>query len=149
VPRSRAAAGDGAPYHRVHMSEENDEESSEPIAYVVSQGRIADFLIGFTLPVIAMPGRSIFRVLLHGSGFVQELEGLPPRIGFYVTYFVASRDVRSAEATTHKRLRDRWDTFYADDARGELTIATEEIERVEERFLARSRLGMSFYSSDD
>jgi hypothetical protein len=126
-----------------------DDESQEPVGYVVSHGRIADFLLRFVLPVIALPGRSIFRVVLHGHGFVHHVEGLPPRIGFYITYFVASREARTAEAKAQKRLRERWETFYADDATGELLVETEEIEMMAERFLARSRWGIAFYSEDD
>lgn len=121
----------------------------EPVGYVISRGRIADFLLGLAFPAIAWPGQSLYRIVLHGHGFVWNVEILPePWIGFYVTYFVAARDVRTAEATAQKRLRDRWDAFYADDVTGELIVEIDDIEQLEERFLARSRYGMAFYRGE-
>jgi hypothetical protein len=73
---------------------------------------------------------------------------LPARIGFYITYFVAARNVRSAEARAVQRLRDRWEAFYS-EASGELIIEVHEIERLRQRFRFRWRQGFAFYSVDD
>lgn len=126
----------------------DEREEEEPIAYVISHGRIADFLRRLSRPVFAWPGRSLYRVVLHGHGFVLRLEGLPPKIGFYITYFVAARNVRAAEAKALQRLNDRWETFY-DDATGQLLVEVEEVEELDARFLMRSRYGLAFYYSDD
>lgn len=120
-------------------------EDAEPIGYVVSHGWLADFLMRLSRPVVAWPGEHLFRIVLHGTGFVHHVEGVPPRRGFYTTYFVAARDVRTAEAKAMQRVRERWETFY-DDATGELSLTVEETERLPERFLRRSRLGFAFYS---
>lgn len=125
------------------------DESQEPVAYIVSRGRLADFILRWSLPAIAWPGQSLFRVVLHGHGFVHTVEGLPPRIGFYVTYFIAARNVRAAEASAIQRLADRWETFFAHETTGQLIIETHETERLQDRFLRRSRWGMAFYNSAD
>ncbi|HEX6097813.1 MAG TPA: hypothetical protein VF432_15920 [Thermoanaerobaculia bacterium] len=128
---------------------ENGAENEEPVAYVVTRGWLADFILRLTRPVVAWPGQELYRVVLHGHGFVHSVAGLPPRIGFYTTYFVAARDVRSAEGKAVQRLRERWDTFYSDEATGDLVIDVEESERLPQRFLRRSRWGLAFYRNDD
>lgn len=125
---------------------END--TSEPVGYVVSNGWLFDFLHRLSIPVLAWPGQSLFRVVLHGHGFVLPVQGLPPRIGFFTTYFVAARNVRNAEARAKQRLTDRWATFYP-DAEGELQLEIEDLERLHERFRKRSHHGFAFYSTDD
>jgi len=115
--------------------------AKEPVATLLSAGRLVDVLQKLSLPVVAWPGRSIFRVRLHGHGFVLEVQGSTPCIGFYTTLFVAARTVRLAEAKAVSALQDRWETFYA-DAAGQLRIEVEEIERLHRRYMTRSRHGM-------
>ena len=124
------------------------DDGEEPVAYVISRGRLADFLLSLSLPVFAWPGRQLFRVVLHGSGFVLPVDGRPSSVGFYITYFVAGRDVRSAERKAAERLNERWANVY-DEAAGELIVETEEVERLDDRFMWRSRSGFVFYSSDE
>lgn len=127
--------------------EEDVLPSEEPIGHVLSGGRIFDLLAKISAPVIALPGRTLHRVVIHGSGINLPVEQDDPIIGFYITYFVAARHVREAEAKAFTAVRNRWETFYS-EATGELQLEVHEIEALDTRFRSRSRLGFAVYGAD-
>jgi hypothetical protein len=130
------------------MSRDDDSPSAEPIAYVLSRGFAADFLTRLAFPVLAVPPRTLYRVVVHGRGFVLPVEQSDPIVGFRVTFCVAARTEDDAKKRAMQRARDRWETFYA-EATGELVVAVDEVERLGRRFARRSRTGFSFYGGDD
>lgn len=129
------------------MTSENHSSGNgdEPIAFVLSRGWLGDLIYGFSLPVVALPGRRIYSVRLHGSGISLPVEGAPtPIVGFHVTYHVAASAVRAAEERAVSRLKDWWDTFYEDTA-GQLEIEIEETREFGGWFRRRSRSGFAYY----
>jgi hypothetical protein len=125
-------------------SEDNDKD--EPVGHILTAGAVVDFLHKFFLPVIALPGRRLYRVVVHGHGFKLPIED-DAAIGFYLTRFVAAGTIREAEEKAINLTRDRWDTFYS-AAEGELKLEIEEIDEQDSRFVWRSRYGVAFYKSE-
>ena len=123
-------------------------DTREPIGHTLSAGWLVDFLGKLSLPVIAWPGQSIFRALLHGYGIVLPIEESDSCIGFYTTYFVAARSVRAAEMKAVAQLQARWRTF-CPQASGQLHVDVEDLKRINTRLHIRARYGMEFYSSDE
>lgn len=133
---------------RPAMSVDDDASGSEPIAHVIGRGRLVDFLTRLALPVLAIPPRALYRVVVHGRGFELPVEQSNPVVGFDVTYYVAARTADDAETRALQRARDRWETFYA-EATGALVVAAAEVEPLPHRFARRSRTGFSFFSDAD
>lgn len=144
-----------APFHQLcrqlerlsPMSRDTDSPDAEPIAYVIGRGRAADFLTRLAFPAIALPPRSLYRVVVRGHGFELPIDGEEPVVAFRVTFYVAARTADEAGMRAMKRASDRWETFYY-EARGELVVAVDQVERLHRRFVRRSRSGMSFYGAD-
>ena len=126
----------------------DSEDDQEPEYFVLSQGWFVDFLLRFPTPVLALPGRNLYRVLVHGHGFSEPVEDSEPIVGFYTTVIASAKDRLEAEQKAIMKVKDRWDTFHP-DATGGLFVDIEETRLIEERFKLRSILGFSLYSEDD
>ena len=114
------------------------------MGYVIGRGWAADFLTRLSAPVLAVPPKALYRVLLHGHGFELPVEHSEPMIGFHVTYYVAARSARHAEGLALRRVAERWQSVYA-EAEGDLNVVVQEVQRLQERFARRGRSGFSFY----
>jgi hypothetical protein len=125
----------------------NEADEQEPVAYILSSGPLLDFLRKLAVPAFAFPGRTLYRVVVHGHGIQLPVEDAEPIIGFYHTQFVAAQTVRDAEVIALRRTRDRWESFYP-AASGELKLEIEVIGPARGRFRWRSRLGFGFYNSE-
>lgn len=129
------------------MLKSTDADRNRAVAHILSAGPLVDFLRKICLPAVALPGYSVFRVLLHGHGFMLPVAESEPIIGFYTTYFVSGKNVRAAEGKALRRLRHQWEMFYP-QASGELKIDVEELQRLDTKVVCGSRYGMAFYSSE-
>ena len=134
--------------HTRMVSRDEQPTNAAPIGYVIGRGWAADFLTRLAFPVLAVPPRALYRVLLHGRGFELPVERSERMVGFYVTYYVAARSAGQAEARAVERVTDRWQNFYP-EARGALVVAVEEVQRLQQRLARRSRTGFSFYSDEE
>jgi hypothetical protein len=126
---------------------DDQSENDAPIGYVIGRGRAADFFTRLALPVLALPPDGLYRVLLHGRGFELPVKQSEPMVSFLVTYYVAARSKNRAETRAVKRVTERWRNLYA-EARGELVVVAEEVERLPQRFARRSRSGFAFYPDE-
>jgi len=101
-------------------------------------------------PVIAIGNQTLWRVLVHGTGFKVETDpGQPALVGFYATYFVAADSVREASRTAELVARNRWSSSGAGArAKGDLEVTIEEIDRINGRFRWRSGFGYAFYTEE-
>jgi len=60
-------------------------------------------------PVIALPGRDLYQVLICGRGFALPVEGERGEpTGFFTTRFVAARSRQDAESIALSRVRKDW-----------------------------------------
>jgi hypothetical protein len=99
-------------------------------------------------PVFALPGRTLYRVLVCGRGISLPVEGDAPICGFFVSVFVAARSADEAERDALTRVRARWQR-YADRATGELELSVEESEALAVRFVLRPVPGFVFFQDED
>ena len=124
------------------------EDPEEAEAHVISHSWLIDFLQRLPSPTFALPGRPIYRALVHGSGFRDPVEDSEPLIGFYVTVFVRAGSTAEADRKARHQVETRWQTFHQ-EAEGPLHLLVEECERIGDRFKLRSIHGFAFYREDD
>lgn len=130
------------------MTSGNDQGPNHaPIGHVIGRGWAADFLTRLAFPVLAVPPKALYRVLLRGRGFELPVEQSEPMVGFYVTYYVPARSADEAGARAVGYVTERWQNFYS-EARSELGVVVEEVERLPQRFARRARSGFAFCSDD-
>ena len=129
------------------MSGDDQRLNDAPIGHVIGRGWAADFLTRLAFPVLAVPPKALYRVLLSGRGFELPVEQSEPMVGFYVTYYVPARSADQAGARAVGYVTERWQNFYS-EARGGLGVVVEEVERLPQRFARRARSGFAFYSDE-
>jgi hypothetical protein len=127
------------------MSGDDQRLNDAPVGHVIGRGWAADLLTRLAFPVLAVPPKALHRVLLRGYGFELPVEQSEPMVGFYVTYYVPARSAGQAGARAVRYVTERWQVFYS-EARGELGVVVEEVERLPQRFARRARSGLAFYS---
>lgn len=123
-------------------------ETDENKSFVLSQGGIVDFLQRLPTPLLVLPGKFLFRVLVHGHGFRIAINDAQPLIGFYTAVFVAAELPLEAKKKAIAKIRDRWETFHP-DATGGLFVDVSEYEQIPGHFKLRSFRGFAFYSEDE
>jgi len=128
-------------------SEDGQGPNDAPTGHVIGRGWAADFLTRLAFPALAVPPKALYRVLLRGRGFELAVEQSEPMVGFYVTYYVPARSADAAGARAVGYVTERWQNFYS-EAKGELEVVVEEVERLPQRFARRARSGFAFYSED-
>ena len=129
------------------MSGDDQRPNDEPIGYVIGRGWAADFLTRLAFPALAVPPKALYRVRLRGWGFELPVEQTEPMVGFYVTYYVPAGSADQAGTRAVGYVTERWQNFYP-EARGELAVVVEEVERLPQRFARRARSGFAFYSDE-
>ncbi len=100
-------------------------------------------------PVIALPGRDLYRVLICGRGFALPVEGERGEpTGFFTTRFVAARSRQDAESIALSRVRKDWSGWsLLSHLTGveEPQLAVDETEALVERVRLRRGAGYVFF----
>lgn len=119
-------------------------------------GALLRFLRWFQLPAVALRGRTLYRVMLEGGGFVLPVDPSDPRdcpaIGFYTASFVAARTRLEAEALAREHVIADWQGlsllshFTGVD---EPTLRVSECEAIDGWFKRRKRQGFVFFGDDE
>ena len=123
-------------------------EPDRPIvAHVIGRGFWRDLLASLPWPVFAFRNESVFRVMLHGTGFVLPIADAEPARGFVTTFFVAADTIRAAESKARTRVLQEWVRHGADRSSGSHPVLeVEEIVALSIRFRWRSGGGFLFYN---
>ena len=110
-----------------------------------------DYLPALPSPVIAGPGTELWRVMLHGRGFVMQASDSGERIiGFVTTHFVPARTREEAIERALHRARRRWkERTHGLNVTGDLDLKIQEVEDGYGWFRWRSGGGYTFYSTED
>lgn len=127
------------------MAESNDnQEEDEPGVYRISSGPFLDFINRLPSPVLALPGRDLYCVVVEGTGMDLPIDGGGQVRGFYTGWFAAARSDREAETKILGALKEWCEALYP-DACHELELKVTKVERRQERFLLRGRKGLVFF----
>ena len=65
-----------------------------PAMHLLGRGLWRNLLARFPRPVLAFGEQSLFRVMLHGAGFVLPIGTAEPASGFVTAVFVAATTLR-------------------------------------------------------
>ena len=102
------------------------------------------------VPVIAWPGKTLWRVLMHGHGFTSDLDPPLGRItGFYITHLVSAKTRLEAFEKAVRTATDRWkSTVPGARSKGKTIIEVEEVEEIDGSFRWRAASGYAYYGAD-
>ncbi len=117
--------------------------------YVLGTGTWRDLLPTLPQPVFAFGSKNLYRVMIHGSGFVLPIGPGSPAIGFFTARFVTASTRPEAELVALDRVATEWRKRGYREAGGEATLSIDSTDVLYERFKLRRGIGFTFYSDSD
>ncbi len=132
----------------------NARQRSNDVRVLDSLGlrRIVAVLQRAPRPVIALPGKGLFRVLLQGSGFRLAVQGGDPCVGFFITWTISATSRKEAQEQALMKTRSNWSGWSLlslDTGLPKPVLEVLESEEVEGWCRFRERTGYVFYRHDD
>jgi hypothetical protein len=117
--------------------------------YLLGKGTWLDFLPTVPRPVFAFGTKQLYRVMIHGSGINLPIGSDSKASGFYTTRFVAASSKADAGQIAMSRVEVEWTNRGYRDLGGNVTLETDQVDPLIDRFMLRSAMGFTFYTESD